>query len=243
MAKDSGIAAGQPRRLKVDWLLAAVLSMTAGTVDVIGFLALGGLFVAHITGNLVVLAAHYITGGFSQIGPLLSVPVFIAVLGAVMWFSSTKEAHGTLRILLILHAVLLAGFFGLAVVLGPFPNPDGATAVTVGMLGVAAMATQNALVKLDLPGFPSTAVLTTNTVQLTINLATLLRGNRRPDEIARARRGAQMTFSAFAGFVAGCTAGGFLEVHFKLWALALPLVLAVLAVPLSEYMLRPAEVM
>jgi len=48
-------------------------------VDVIGFLALGGLFTAHIAGNLVVLAAHYITGGFSQIGPLLSVPVFIAV--------------------------------------------------------------------------------------------------------------------------------------------------------------------
>ena len=47
----------------------------------------------------------------------------------------------------------------------------------------AAMATQNALVKLDLPGFPSTAVLTTNTVQLTIDLAMLVRGNGRPEEI------------------------------------------------------------
>ncbi len=45
------------------------------------------------------------------------------------------------------------------------------------------MATQNALVKLDLPGFPSTAVLTTNTVQLTIDLAMLVRGNGRPEEI------------------------------------------------------------
>ncbi|HXP42074.1 MAG TPA: DUF1275 family protein, partial [Candidatus Acidoferrales bacterium] len=177
MAKDSGIAAGQPRQLKVDWLLAAVLSMTAGTVDVIGFLALGGLFVAHITGNLVVLASHYITGGFSQVGPLMSVPVFICVLSAVTWLFTNKATHRTLRTLLILHALLLAGFFGLAIALGPFTNPDGAIAVTVGMLGVAAMATQNALVKLDLPGFPSTAVLTTNTVQLTINLATLLRGN------------------------------------------------------------------
>jgi hypothetical protein len=33
------------------WLLRAVLSTTAGAVDVIG-LALGGLFTAHITGNL-----------------------------------------------------------------------------------------------------------------------------------------------------------------------------------------------
>src|SRR4029077_1349490 len=59
------------------WLLLAVLSTTAGAVDIIGFLALGGLFTAHITGNVVTLAAHYVVGGFSKFGPLLSVPVFV----------------------------------------------------------------------------------------------------------------------------------------------------------------------
>jgi hypothetical protein len=54
------------------WLLPVVLSTTAGSTDIVGFLALGGLFTAHITGNIVVLAAHYGTGGFSQIGPLVS---------------------------------------------------------------------------------------------------------------------------------------------------------------------------
>jgi hypothetical protein len=39
-------------------LLPGVLSVTAGSVDVISFLGLGGLFAAHITGNLVILAAH-----------------------------------------------------------------------------------------------------------------------------------------------------------------------------------------
>jgi len=67
---------------RASWLLPAVLSTTAGAVDVIGFLAFGGLFTAHISGNLCVVAAHYITGRFSQAGPLLSVPVFIAVLWA-----------------------------------------------------------------------------------------------------------------------------------------------------------------
>ena len=37
-----------------NWLLPAVLSTTAGATDVISFLVLGGLFTAHITGNLVI---------------------------------------------------------------------------------------------------------------------------------------------------------------------------------------------
>lgn len=44
-------------------LLPSVLSVTAGSVDVIGFLGLGGLFTAHITGNLAILAAHVVSGG------------------------------------------------------------------------------------------------------------------------------------------------------------------------------------
>ena len=39
-----------------------VLSLIAGSTDTIGFLGLNGLFTAHITGNVVVLAAHVITG-------------------------------------------------------------------------------------------------------------------------------------------------------------------------------------
>jgi hypothetical protein len=37
-----------------------VLSIVAGSADVIGFLALDGLFAAHITGNIVVLAARLV---------------------------------------------------------------------------------------------------------------------------------------------------------------------------------------
>jgi uncharacterized membrane protein YoaK (UPF0700 family) len=44
-------------------LLPPVLSFTAGSVDVISFLGLGGLFLAHITGNLVILASHIVNAG------------------------------------------------------------------------------------------------------------------------------------------------------------------------------------
>ena len=187
------------------WLLPAVLSMTAGAVDVIGFLALGGLFTAHITGNVVVVAAHYITGGFSEVGPLLAVPVFVAVLGAITLASVAAEKAGyrSRRALLILQAALLASCLVLGVGFGPFADAEPLMAVVVGMLAVAAMATQNALVKLALPGAPSTAVMTTNTTQLTVDLATLAWGRGKPADLARAWHRASVTFPCVVGFVAG----------------------------------------
>jgi hypothetical protein len=138
------------------------------------------------------------------------------------------------RALLVLQAALLAGCLGLGVGYGPLVDPDRPMAVVVGMLGVAAMATQNALVRLALPGAPSTAVMTTNTTQLTVDLATLARSQGDPDELARARRRVGVTLPCLLGFLVGCTAGAVLEVRFGLWALALPVVLAALAVPLGE---------
>lgn len=82
---------------------------------------------------------------------------------------------------------------------------------------------------------PTTAVLTTNTVQLTIDLATLIRGKGDSKGFERARGRARLTFPSVAGFIAGCAPGSFLEVHFGLRALVLPVVLAWIAVPLGEY--------
>ena len=218
------------------WLLPAVLSTTAGAADVIGFLALGGLFTAHITGNVVILAVHYVNGCFGETGPLLAVPVFVVVLGLVTLAAVEAEKVGyqSRRALLFFQAVLLAGCLVLGVQFGPFADIECPMAILVGVLAVAAMATQNALVKLALPGAPSTAVMTTNTTQLTVDLATLARGRGEPDDLARARHRAGATFPCVAAFTGGCAAGAALEVAFGLWALALPVALAALAVPLGE---------
>lgn len=223
-------------RLDRRWLLPTVLSTTAGAVDVIGFLALGGLFTSHITGNVVIVAAHYVTGGFSQIGPLLAVPVFMAVMGLVTLASAAIARAGSspLRPLLSLQTAFLSGFLGLGVGFGRFPDADSSIAVLAGMLGVAAMATQNVLVKLALKGAPSTAVMTTNITQLTVDLATLARSRGNADELAKARSRARVIFPSIIGFVAGCAAGAALEVNFGLWALALPVGLSAIAVPLGR---------
>jgi uncharacterized membrane protein YoaK (UPF0700 family) len=228
-------------RIRGGWLLPPVLSATAGAVDVIGFLALGGLFTAHITGNVVVLAAHYVIGGFSELGPLLAVPVFMAVLGLVTATSVVAGQAGRRprRGLLFLHGCLLAGCLGFGAAFGPFADAERPMAVFVGMLAVAAMAVQNALVKLALPGSPSTAVMTTNITQMTVDLATLLGGHESPDDVVRARNRIRATLPCVIGFVCGCAAGAILEVHFALWSLTLPVALAVFAVGLGEIVGEP----
>jgi uncharacterized membrane protein YoaK (UPF0700 family) len=216
------------------FLLPAVLSMIAGAVDVVTFLALGGLFSAHITGNLVILAAHYITGHFGQIGPLLSVPVFAGIVNIVALVFVRIPTPIARRSMLILQLVLLGALLCFAVVFGPFPNPDSTIAVFTGMLAVAAMATQNALVNLALPDSPSTAVMTTNTARFAVNLARLLRGERRLSNRSAVEQRTGITFVAMVGFVIGVIAGAVLELHVGLWALTFPVLLGAVAIPLGE---------
>src|SRR5258705_12183797 len=143
-------------------LLPTVLSLIAGSVDVISFLGLGGLFTAHITGNLVILAAHLVSGGRAPLAPILSVPVFVAVLGLTRLLASGLEAIGlaSLQPLLGLQLLLLTCFLALCAAAGPAIDPSAPNGIIAGMLGVAAMAVQNALVQISLRGAPATAGMT-----------------------------------------------------------------------------------
>src|SRR5437016_2707191 len=98
-------------------LLPALLSMVAGSADAISFLGLGGLFVAQITGNLIILAAHLVTGAAVHFNALLSVPVFILALVVTRVLVARLEAVGieSLGPLLLVQSGLLTGFLTLAV--------------------------------------------------------------------------------------------------------------------------------
>ena len=54
-------------------LLPFVLSLIAGSVDTIGFFGLAGLFTAHVTGNLVILAARLAAG--DRVGKAIPIEV------------------------------------------------------------------------------------------------------------------------------------------------------------------------
>ena len=215
-------------------LLPAVLSLTAGSVDVISFLGLGGLFTAHVTGNLVILAAHLVSGSGAPVAPMLSVPVFVVALGLTRLLAGALESIGfaSLRPLLLLQFLLLAGFFVLCVSAGPRIDPDATKAILAGMLGVSAMAVQNALVQISLKGAPSTAVMTTNLTRFMMDVGEVMLG-RKPADVARARDRAMRTWPAIVGFAIGCGLGATCEAAVGLRSLTLPTGLALLAVAMG----------
>ena len=214
-------------------LLPFVLSVVAGAADIISFLGLGGLFTAHITGNLVILAAHLVSGGTTQLAPMLSVPIFMISLGLTQLLAYGLEAIGqaSMRPLLLLQFILLAGSLVVSVS-RPELDPSAGIAVAAGMLGVSAMAVQNALVHISLLGAPATAVMTTNITLLTMDISRLLVGGD-PNDMATARRRAKRTWPAVVGFVVGCALGAGCEMVAGLWSLALPAGLALLALVLA----------
>ena len=215
-------------------LLPTVLSVIAGSVDAIGFLGLGGLFTAHVTGNLVILAAHLVSGGEAAVAPMLSVPMFVAALGLTRLLAGALERIGfaSLRPLLLLQFLLLAGFFVLCASAGPRIDPDATKAILAGMLGVSAMAVQNALVQISPKGAPSTAAMTTNITHFMIDVGGPDAG-RRPADVAKARDRAKRTRPAIVGFAVGCGLGAICEVAIGLLSLALPAGLALLAVAMG----------
>jgi uncharacterized membrane protein YoaK (UPF0700 family) len=215
-------------------LLTAALSLTAGSLDVITYLGLGGLFTAHITGNLVILAAHVAGGGATQLAPMLSVPVFMLMLGLTRVLAGGLEACGysSLRPLLLLQFLLLATFLILAAAENLSVDQAGISATIGGMLGVSAMAVQNALVQVSLKGAPGTAVMTTNIARFTMDIGTvLLLGDRA--EIAKARDRARKTWPSIVGFTVGCGFGAICEARLELHSLVLPAVLSLLALAIG----------
>ena len=216
-------------------MLPSVLSMIAGSADVIGFLGLGGLFIAHITGNLILIAAHIVSGTAVSPLHLLSVPVFIAVLGLTRLVGAGLEAAGlaSLRLLLLLlQFLLLAGFLAFGVAAGPRVSPNNLITIIAGMLGVSAMAVQNAMVAMSLRDSPTTAVMTTNITRFVMDAGEVLLGND-PDKVAEARRRARHTFPAIIGFSFGAGLGAACFVVAGLWSVMLPIILALLALAIS----------
>src|ERR1700752_713576 len=104
------------------WALPLLLSINAGYVDTAGFLALQGLFTAHVTGNFVTLGASLALGTSGAIAKLLALPVFCAVVTATRLLNTllVNRQRRPFEVLIALKVVFLIAGATLAVRLGPF---------------------------------------------------------------------------------------------------------------------------
>lgn len=205
-----------------DWLIGTGLAFVAGFVDAAAFVALAGLFTAHVTGNFVLIGAELVSTSSGVVSKLCALPAFILAVVATRLIALALERRGIgpLRCLLGLEALVLTGFGGAGVWLAPFPSPDSGPAVLVGMLGVTAMGIQNATGRLALGHLAATTVMTVNVTQAVLDVTDLLRGERGGGAQTRARL--RRMLPAVLAFAVGALAGAFGIAAWSFWCLVVP---------------------
>jgi uncharacterized membrane protein YoaK (UPF0700 family) len=212
--------------------LPPLLSVIAGMVDLIGFLSLGNLFTAHITGNLVVIAALVVRGGPLIPAQILAIPFFVLSLVAV-WLiakASGRQGPGLIRLLLLIQFLLLSCVLIFSLITEPSAHPHGLMAGIAAMIAVSAMACQFALLRLALPGAPSTAVMTGNLANTVLSLLDTRSGTR-PLTTGAAER-LKGSLHLLIGFFGGCVVAAGAVSLLGDWAWSFPVVLAGVALAL-----------
>ncbi|WP_280155767.1 YoaK family protein [Piscinibacter sp. XHJ-5] len=214
--------------LQVSWLsrpsvVASSLGFVAGYVDTVGFIALFGLFTAHVTGNFVLLGSEIAHPTHGVLVKLLAFPAFIAAVAAsrLLALLAARQGRSPAGPLLLLQSVLLSACMLAGWRAQPIVDAAAPWVLVTGVLGAAAMGVQNAASRLAFGALAPTTVMTGNVTQLVIDAVDLLRGAG--DEAVRGRIG-KFLWPAVA-FGTGAICGAIAHLHAALWALGLPLLI------------------
>ncbi|MEO1988659.1 MAG: YoaK family protein [Martelella sp.] len=157
-------------------LLASALSLNGGYVDTMGFVALHGLFTAHVTGNFVTLGAAIATGTGGLLAKALALPVFCVSVMAARYFARWLGRHErpVVPVLLKLQFALFSAAAVLVFLLPTAANSAGE--IITGMTLVVAMAIQNAVHRVHLPDLPPSTLMTGTTTQIMLDVTDLVFG-------------------------------------------------------------------
>ena len=210
--------------------LPTLLSFNGGFVDTAGYLALQGLFTAHVTGNFVTIGAALVFGTSGIIAKLLALPVFCAVIIStrLIDYSLPRIGLPVLPTMLSLQLGLLVIGAGFAIGWGPFANGDGWQAMLTGMTLVAAMAIQNAVHRVHLPTAPPTTLMTGTTTQIMLDVADAIHGLPAESKVATRSRLRRMSVAVLS-FALGAAAAALLFRQFGMGCFIVPPVIALLA--------------
>jgi uncharacterized membrane protein YoaK (UPF0700 family) len=211
-------------------ILPTVLSVNAGYVDTAGFLALHGLFTAHVTGNFVTIGAALVQGTSGIVAKLLALPVFcVAVIGArLLRYRLTAQGRPVVKNLLLIKLFLFVLAAGLALYHGPFGQGDSWMAVLTGMTLVTAMAIQNALHRVHLGSSPPSTLMTGTTTQIMLDLADRIHGISDEQKAVIHGRLRRMSLAVVA-FAVGCALAALLYAFASMWCFVVPPLLALAA--------------
>jgi uncharacterized membrane protein YoaK (UPF0700 family) len=213
-------------------VISATLSFVAGYVDTLCFVALFGLFTAHVTGNFVLIGSELVNPSQGMLLKWLAFPAF--VLGVVAARLLGARAAGPERTPGRSLLVLQCGLLGAGLLAGaraqPSVLPHDTWSIAAGILVAAAMGVQNAAARLAWGALSPTTVMTGNVTQVVIDLVDVVRGDG-GDAKARVPR---LAWPILA-FALGAISGAFAYDALRFWGLSLPLaLLALLAASLGR---------
>jgi hypothetical protein len=148
-----------------------------------------------------------------------------------VWEALERDDPVLVRPLLLIQFLLLGCVLVFSVIYDPAANPHGLLAVVVAMFAVSAMGCQFALLRLALPGSPSTAVMTGNLTNSVLSLLDTL--FPRQPLMGGANEMLKKTLKVLVGFFVGCIAGAAAVSLLGDWAWLPPVVLAGVALALG----------
>ncbi|WP_081885156.1 YoaK family protein [Paraburkholderia kururiensis] len=237
----SAVQGGQPREVhevhevraeaSTPQRLVTILAFIAGYVDAFGFVALFGLFAAHVTANFVLIGANVVGEGQGILIKLLAFPAFIAGVAVARGVVGMAQRRGVPaeRGLYVLQAVCLCLMMAAGLVVWPHYGPESAWAIVAALFGAAAMGVQNAHSRLVLPGQPPTTMMTLNVTLGVLYTIDALAGHASDAKRAARERLADILLPV-AGFAMGAIVASIAFVQASFWALLFPVILlAILA--------------
>lgn len=219
-----------------------LLSAVSGFVDTAGFIALYGLFTAHVTGNLVLAGAAIVQAQANGIvSRLAMLPVFVFAVAVASLLARFCRQHdrSILTVLLGCEAIALTVFMVAGVAFAPILRSgyQESAVITVGAAGVLAMGIQNALMREVLVSAVPTTMMTGNITQLTIDAVQIFLPGKQSSEadVSKAKTRLLRIVPALLGFVVGAALGAYGIAHLSFWCILLPIaVVAVMAIASTQ---------
>ncbi len=204
-----------------------VLAFVAGFVDTLGFVALFGLFTAHVTGNFIMIGSGIAGVNGGLLIKWLAFPAFVlGIVGARVLADRLHAQPHAVRVgvLYVMQIVLLAAFMIVGLAAAPITNADAPLTIACGLLGAAGMGVQNAHPRLTARSVVANTVMTGNVTQAVIDVFDLLARSTHVDRREVSERLAR-TLPPVAAFGVGASLGAIGWLAASFWALIVPLAL------------------